>query len=132
MPSFWTIKLWIHYLLTYSLLAYWHGLLIGNQYGPSTRITDEQKHQEALSKAQEMKAKQDAETATLGRTFIRDADQANAFSKLSRYETTIERSIYKALHELQRLQAARRHTEGNVPPPVAIDVDVSGVSGEGL
>ncbi len=96
-------------------------------------ITDKQKHQEALSKAQEMKAKQDdAETATLGRTFIRDADQANAFSKLSRYETTIERSLYKALHELQRLQAARRHIEGNVPPPIAIDVDVSGVPGEGV
>jgi len=96
-------------------------------------ITDEQKHQEALSKAQEMKAKQeDAETATLGRTFIRDADQANAFSKLSRYETTIERSLYKALHELQRLQAARRHIEGNVPPPIVIDVDVSGVPGEGV
>jgi hypothetical protein len=92
-------------------------------------IRDEQKHQEALSKAQEIKAKQDAETATLGRTFIRDADNANAFSKLSRYETAIERSLFKALHELQRLQAARR-AEGNVPPPVAVDVDVSGVSRE--
>ena len=48
-----------------------------------------------------------AETATLGRTFIRDANDANAFSKLSRYETNLERSLYKALHELQRLQAAR-------------------------
>jgi hypothetical protein len=86
---------------------------IESQYGPPTRITDEDKHQEALSKAQELKAKQDAETATLGRTFIRDADEANAFSKLSRYETTIERSLYKALHELQSRQAARR-AEGNV------------------
>jgi hypothetical protein len=51
----------------------------------------------------------------------------SALSKLSRYETAIERSLYKALHELQRLQAARR-THGNAPPPVAIDVDVSGVS----
>ena len=31
-----------------------------------------------------MKSKQDADTATLGRTFIQDADQVNAFSKLSR------------------------------------------------
>jgi hypothetical protein len=98
---------------------------------PLDTITDHQKHQEALSKAQEMKAKQDAETATLGRTFIRDADQTNAFSKLSRYETAIERSLYRALHELQRLQAAR-HAEGEVPPPVAVDVDVSGVSSEDL
>ena len=100
------------------------------QYGPSTRITDEQRHQEALSKAQEMKAKQDAETATLGRTFIRDADQANAFSKLSRYETSIWQSLYKALHELQRLQAARR-TQRDVLPPIVLDVDVSGGPGEG-
>ena len=79
-----------------------------------------------------MKSKQHrAETATLGRTFIRDADTANAFSKLSRYETAIEGRFYKAYHELQRLQAARR-AEGNVPPPVAIDVDVSGVSSEDL
>ncbi|MDQ3736671.1 MAG: hypothetical protein M3318_04410 [Actinomycetota bacterium] len=35
------------------------------------------------------------------------------------------------LHELQRLQAARR-TEGNVPPPVALGANVSSVSEEGL
>ncbi len=78
-----------------------------------------------------MQAKQDAETAALGRTFIRDANEANAFSKLSRHETGIERSFYKALHELQRLQAAL-HAEGSITPPVAVDVDVSGVSREDL
>jgi hypothetical protein len=98
---------------------------------PYETITDEHKHQEALSKAQEMRTKQDAETATLGRTFIRDANKANAFSKLSRYETTIERSLFKALHELQRLQAARG-AGGNVSPPVTVDVDVSGISREEL
>jgi hypothetical protein len=91
--------------------------------------TDQNKREEALSKVREMKAKQDTETATLGGTFIRDADKGNAFSKLSRYETAIERSLYKALHELQRLQAARR-AEGNVQPPVAVDVEVSGISRE--
>jgi hypothetical protein len=96
----------------------------------SGEITDKQKHKEAISKAEEMEAKQDTETAKLGRTFIRDASEANAFSKLSRYETAIERSLYKALHELQRRQAARL-TRGNVPPPMAVDVDVSGVSREG-
>ena len=67
----------------------------------------------------------------LGMAFIRDANGANAFSKLSRYETTIERGLFKALHELQRLQAAR-HAEANVLPPPAVDVDVnvSGVSKE--
>jgi len=68
-----------------------------------------------------------------GIAFIRDANGANAFSKLSRYETTIERGLYKALHELQRLQAAR-HDEADVLPPPAVDVDVnvSAVSKEDL
>jgi hypothetical protein len=35
-----------------------------------TTITDEQKREEALSRAYEMKTKQDAETAALGRMFI--------------------------------------------------------------
>jgi hypothetical protein len=72
-----------------------------------------------------MRVKQDAENTALGRTFARDAHSANAFSKLSRYEAGIERGLYKALHELQRLQAARAAT-GSVPPPVAVNVDVSG------
>ena len=42
---------------------------------------------------------------------------------LSRYETTLERSLYKALHELQRLQAAR--DGGFVPAPAVADVEVS-------
>jgi hypothetical protein len=67
------------------------------------------------------------ETTMLALSFIRDANRANAFSKLSRYEIPIERSLYRALHELQRLQAARR-AEGDIPPPVAMDIDVSGVS----
>ena len=95
-----------------------------------TTITDEQKYQEAMKRAREMESVRDAELATFGQTFIRDANKANAFSKLSRYETTMERSLYKALHELWRLQAARG-AGGNVSPPVAVDVDVSGVPSEG-
>jgi hypothetical protein len=72
-----------------------------------------------------------SETTMLGLSFIRDANGANALSKLSRYEIPIERSFYRALHELQRLQAARR-AEGNVSPPVAVDVEVSGISSEDL
>jgi len=93
----------------------------------SITITDEKKHEEALQRARRMRGEQEDETATLGRTFVRDADRANAFSKLSRYEAAIERGLYKALHELQRLQAARR-AGGSAPPPAVIDVEVSGVS----
>ena len=80
-----------------------------------TEITYAEKHKEALCRAQQMRSEQEAETATLGRTFARDANGANAFSNHSRYKTTIERGLYKAVHELQRLQAARHG--GSVPPP---------------
>jgi hypothetical protein len=42
-----------------------------------------------------MRSEQEDETATLGRTFARDADRANAFTKLSRYETAIEPQLYR-------------------------------------
>src|SRR5215213_3742668 len=58
-------------------------------------ITDEKKHKEALSRARRMRSEQEDETATIGRTFARDADRANAFTKLSRYETAIERALYR-------------------------------------
>ena len=60
----------------------------------------------------------------LGQTLTNyDIAHNDIYGKLIRYETNIERGIYKALHELQRIQAARM---GEKPPaPVAIDVDVS-------
>ena len=51
-------------------------------------------------------ARLSAVSNSLGGAFMHDSHHANAFSKLSRYETPIEKSLYKALHELQRLQAA--------------------------
>ena len=66
------------------------------------------------------------DTSTLGLAFLRDGNGANAFSKLSRYETAVERCLYKALHALQRSQAARA-AAGSIPPPVAVAVDFSGI-----
>lgn len=47
----------------------------------------------------------------------------DTLSKLSRYEAAIERSLHRALHELQRFQAQRAGKD--VPPPVAVDIDVA-------
>jgi hypothetical protein len=68
----------------------------------------------------------DSDASTLGLSFIRDGNGANAFSKLSRYETTMERGLYNALHELQRLQA-NRVAAGSISLPLAVDVDISGI-----
>ena len=44
--------------------------------------------------------------------------------KLSRYEGHLSRQLYQALHELERLKAARAGAE--VPLPAALDVTVNG------
>jgi hypothetical protein len=46
------------------------------------QITDGEKYEEAISRAQQMRSEQEVETATLGRTFARGANGADAFSKL--------------------------------------------------
>lgn len=66
----------------------------------------------------------------LGKALSHDFANYDTYGKLIRYEASIERGIYKALHELERLQA-RRNGE-SVPPPVAIDVDVSGEKTNGF
>jgi hypothetical protein len=44
----------------------------------------------------------------------------DTLQKVTRYEAHLSRQLYQALHELQRLQAARA---GNpVPPPAALDI----------
>ena len=40
-----------------------------------------------------------------------------------RYETMLERGIYKALHQLERIQAKRNGEQ--VPPPIALDIDIT-------
>jgi hypothetical protein len=67
-------------------------------------------------------------TAALGLVFIGAAkNSADPLTKLSRYETTLERSFYRALHELQRLQAVRAGRD--VSLPTAVDVERTGRSG---
>ena len=62
--------------------------------------------------------------------FIRDADEANAFSKLYRYERRQSGASNKGFQELQHTPG-HLSTEGKALPSVATDVDFSGVSGEG-
>ena len=57
---------------------------------------------------------------TLGRAFSIDFNNSDTYGKFIRYEASIERGFYKALHELQRLQAIRNGQ--TVPAPLAVDV----------
>jgi len=64
----------------------------------------------------------DGEEKGIGYAFIRNR---NTLPILSRYETALERGLFKALHELQRLQAARAGAQ--VPLPVVVDVSLDTV-----
>lgn len=58
--------------------------------------------------------------AAIGRKLVAD----DPYGKFCRYEAHIERTLYRALHELQRLQAARAGVA--VPPPGVLDVQIAG------
>ena len=87
-------------------------------------ITDEERHGQATARAEKAARLLQKESLALGVAFKQDVENAGAISKLSRYEATIERSLYRALHELQRVQAARQ--DGHAPASIAVDVTVDG------
>ena len=60
---------------------------------------------------------------SLGTVFAQDSGEERAILTLSRYEAAIERSLFRALHELERLQA--RRLGADVPPPATVDVDIA-------
>ncbi|HNV97471.1 MAG TPA: hypothetical protein PKL13_04190, partial [bacterium] len=53
----------------------------------------------------------------------RDMLNSDLLDRVLRYETSIERGIYKSLHELQRIQAIRAGKQ--VSMPIAIDIDLN-------
>lgn len=73
----------------------------------SVTVTDEKEHSAALSAANESRAACLSDGALLGAAYASDAGGADALTKLSRYEVTLERSLYRANEELRGLQSAR-------------------------
>jgi len=90
----------------------------------NVHITDEEQHDRATATAEKAARLLQEKSLALGAAFKQDAKTVGAISKLSRYEAAIERSYYRALHELQRVQTARQ--KGGQPPSIAVDVTVDG------
>ena len=82
---------------------------------------DVRAYDEATTATEMVEAERDSNQTVVG--WVRDANGADMLSKLSRYETTLERGMYRALHELQRLQASRSGQA--VLPPAVVDVEVA-------
>ena len=60
---------------------------------------------------------------TLGRAMQEDLNNRNTLSTFHRYESSIERTLFKSLHELQRLQAARHGRPVSIP--ATLDLNIS-------
>ena len=90
------------------------------------RIKDKPKHAKASVQVEKTTKVLRGMSNSLDAAFVFDAENVGALSKLSRYEAAIERSLYRALHELQRVQAARQN--GQAPASIAVDVTVDGPS----
>ena len=60
---------------------------------------------------------------TLGRVMLENLKSLNTLSTFHRYESSIQRTLFKSLHELQRLQAARHGGPATIP--AALDLSIS-------
>ena len=72
------------------------------------RILNEEMHQEARAHTEHAVAVQRTPLAELGAAFARDAATDTAFSKLSRYETTLSRDLDRTMRQLAELQESRQ------------------------
>jgi hypothetical protein len=78
---------------------------------------------ETLQEAYKEEKQDNPLTYEVGLAFSDGVSGADVLSKLARYDASLDRALYRAMHELQRLQAARKGA--NVSAPAALDVNVS-------
>ncbi len=69
-------------------------------------VVNPAEYDRASAEAERFKRLRDGDEGIEGQLFLRQ-ENGTKFCLLNRYETGIERSLYRALQELQRLQAAR-------------------------
>jgi len=78
-------------------------------------ITDIPAHAEAKEALEQAKYERDRDELLVGRAIDVDAKEGDAFGKLTRYERSLERSLFSALGELRKQQKPRRDRP---PPPI--------------
>jgi hypothetical protein len=91
--------------------------------GKVTRVVDRVRYDHYQEQARQIRELRDEVRPSIGEAFIADVQGPDALGKLRRYQTATENSLYRALHELQRLQAARQGS--TVRAPAALDVGLS-------
>ncbi len=92
------------------------------KYGPPPEIDPKhrEKHQKARAELDEVNLELQEPTLNVTRVMEKYADE---LARLWRHEEALSRSLFRTLHELQRLQAIR--TGERVAAPGIVDVDVN-------
>ena len=75
-----------------------------------TMITDEASHMEAMEALARAEYERDRDEVLTGCAVDADAKDGDAFGKLARYETSLERSLFRTLHELRQMQDRRNRS----------------------
>ena len=97
--------------------------VVGDDGLPVMRfLTESEKRMWAFVRMKQVESPETQETAMLGFAFSSDSDGVNAFSKLSRYETAIERSLYRTIDSLRRIQAERKAEDMDLADVVVLTV----------
>jgi hypothetical protein len=78
--------------------------------GPDPSVVSEAdmfRYSAAVVAVQDVVERRESEVGRLGNAFAEDAVEGNAFSKLQRYETSIDKRLSQKFQEFEALQAAR-------------------------
>jgi len=78
-------------------------------------------HEEEITRLEDQKQKNHLRLQVVRK--LGTIPSKHELDRLLRYEGAIERQLYKALNQLERMQRLR--AGDNVPPPVKLDVDVN-------
>jgi hypothetical protein len=85
-------------------------------------VTDTKAHEAALVELSHLQAaSRQRQDILLGRAFIRAATEADALAKLARYESSLERTLYRTLAELRRVQSMRSAERTETEEPDATE-----------
>jgi len=87
-------------------------------------IRDEASYSEAREALGEVEAERDRDEVLLGCALDADAKEGNTLAKLARYETGHERSLFRNLNELRKLQDKRRNRRSSsISDAVTLDAN---------
>jgi hypothetical protein len=84
------------------------GELSSMNLGGQPTIKDQASYDRAMEEFRSAESERDRAELGLGRAFDADAKDGETIGKLGRYETAIERSLFRSLQELHQIQE-RRH-----------------------